>query len=95
MNLEEFDSTEPVCKFGPGGDFIADWPARLKPADKDCKWISVLASTKGPQTQIRIVLPFLMTKDELEKLTSDVGEVTREMGDKYIGPSFKEILIDL
>lgn len=93
MNLKEFDSAEPICRFGPGGDFTAPWPAKL--ADEECKWVTVVASTKGPQTQIRVVLPFLMTKDEVEKVTSDIGETTREVSTKYLGPPVKDILIDL
>lgn len=93
MSLKEFDSTEPVCRFGPGGDFITTWLP--KPIDDPNKWVTLVASTKGLQTRILIVLPFLMTKDELQKVTSDVGEVTREVSTKYLGPPVKDILIDL
>jgi hypothetical protein len=91
MNLKEFDSNEPVCKFGPGGDFTEPWPN--KPAD--VKWCNITASTLGFETQIRIVLPFLMTKEELLKVTLDIDEVTREVSTKHLGPIIKDILIDL
>ena len=93
MNLREFDSAEPVCKFGPGGDFTVPYPAT--PAGEKYKWVSLLASTKGPATQIVITLPFIMTSDEIHKLTDDLGEATKEVSAKYLGPSTKEILIDL
>jgi len=90
MNLREFDSAEPLCKFGPGGDFTIPWPA-----DKPNRWVTLVASTKGLQTRIIIILPFIMTSDEIHKLTDDLGEATKEISTKYLGPTVEETLIDL
>jgi hypothetical protein len=93
MNLREFDSAEPLCKFGPGGDFTVPYP--VIPAGEKCKWVTLIANTKGSQTQIIITLPFIMTSDEIHKLSKDLAEATKELSAKYLGPSTKEILIDL
>lgn len=90
MNLKEFDSTEPLCRFGPGGDFSIPWPA-----DKPNRWVNLVASTNGLETKIVIILPFIMTTDELHKVTSDLHEATTEVSTKYLGPCLKKMLIDL
>lgn len=50
---------EPVCKFGPGGDFVRDWPARKKVAKQKenplSKVLTTIAEILG--TTIRPELP--------------------------------------
>ena len=101
MNLKEFDSTEPVCKFGPGGDFTVPYPPKddlqfvWQTTTDKITYVTLLASTKGNHTRIVLTLPFLMTREELKKLSGVLGEATREVSTKYLGPSVKDILIDL
>jgi len=102
MNLKEFDSAEPICKFGPGGDFTVPYPANLDAlqfiwqisTDK-MTYVTLVASTKGKHTRIVVTLPFLMRREELKKLSEILGEATREISTKYLGPSVEELLIDL
>ena len=60
-----FDENDiPVCRFGPGGDFVADWPPREKfPTDPISKILETIAKIIGT-----VITPELLQRSNADKI---------------------------